>query len=318
MASKYNCADLTKARTIPFARRKNKVSIEQFAAVPDWDGFTQDPLSNLPDVLAAQDLRAVADAVATSHRNGRAVVVMLGGHVVKTGCSPLLIDLLQRRVITHLAMNGATAIHDYEIARFGQTSEDVAENLANATFGMVDETGQEMNDAFQRGQDDGLGMGEALARSLRDHGAAHADLSLLVAAYEADVPVTVHVAVGAEIIHQHPSCRGAALGETSYTDFRILVESLKGLNDGGTIMNVGSAVILPEVFLKALTLARNLKNEVNDFTAVNLDMIRHYRPEVNVIGRPVQSGGRGIHIAGHHEVMIPLLYRAVAWRLSGE
>lgn len=315
MTSRYRSADLTKARTIPFAQRKNKVSVEQFAAVPDWNGFNRDPLANLPDVLAARELRAVADAIAAAHRAGRAVVFMLGGHVVKTGCSPLLVDLLQRRVITHLALNGATAIHDYEIARFGQTSEDVAENLANATFGMVEETGREMNDAFQRGQVEGWGMGEALAQALIDHGAAHADVSLLVAAYEAGVPVTVHVAVGAEIVHQHPSCRGAALGETSYTDFRVLVESLAELGDGGVVVNVGSAVVLPEVFLKALTLSRNLGNEVNDFTAVNLDMIRHYRPEVNVIGRPVQTGGRGIHIAGHHEIMIPLLYRAVAWRL---
>lgn len=315
MTSRYRSADLTKARTIPFAQRKNKVSVEQFAAVPDWNGFNRDPLANLPDVLAARELRAVADAIAAAHRAGRAVVFMLGGHVVKTGCSPLLVDLLQRRVITHLALNGATAIHDYEIARFGQTSEDVAENLANATFGMVEETGREMNDAFQRGQVEGWGMGEALAQALIDHGAAHADVSLLVAAYEAGVPVTVHVAVGAEIVHQHPSCRGAALGETSYTDFRVLVESLAELGDGGVVVNVGSAVVLPEVFLKALTLSRNLGNEINDFTAVNLDMIRHYRPEVNVIGRPVQTGGRGIHIAGHHEIMIPLLYRAVAWRL---
>jgi hypothetical protein len=318
MGSKFRAADLTKARTIPFASRANKVSIEQFAALPDWDGFAADPLSDMPDVLAARDVRAVADAIAGAHRTGRAVLFMLGGHVVKTGCSPLLTDLLRRGVITHLALNGATAIHDYEIARFGQTSEDVAENLADATFGMVDETGQEMNDAFQRGQVEGWGMGEALARSLIDSGAPHADLSLLVAAYEVAVPVTVHVAVGAEIVHQHPACRGAALGATSYTDFKVLVESLAGLGDGGVVVNVGSAVILPEVFLKALTLARNLGSEVNGFTAVDLDMIRHYRPVMNVIGRPVQTGGRGIHITGHHEIMIPLLYRAVAWRLSGD
>jgi hypothetical protein len=309
MSSKYRGADLTRARTIPFAARTNKVSIEQFAAVPTWDGFTADPLT-------ACDLRAVADAVAAARRAGRAVVVMLGGHVVKTGCSPLLIELIRRGVITHLAMNGATAIHDFEIARFGQTSEDVAENLANATFGMVDETGREMNAAVQRGQVEGWGMGESLARALIERGAMHCDQSLLVAAYEADVPVTVHVTIGAEIIHQHPACRGAALGETSYTDFRVMVESLRGLGKGGVVLNVGSAVVLPEVFLKALTLARNLGSEVNAFTAVNLDMLRHYRPEMNVIGRPVQTGGRGIHIAGHHEIMLPLLYSAIAWRLA--
>lgn len=316
MPSKYDSADLSRARTIPFARRKNLVSIEQFASIPDWSELDADPLGGLPDILAARDLRIVADEIVTAHQKGRAIVVMLGGHVVKTGCSPLLIDLIERRVITHLALNGSTAIHDYEIARFGQTSEDVAENLLDATFGMVDETGQEMNEAFQRGKEEGWGMGEALARALIDRGAANAELSLMVASYEADIPVSVHIAIGAEIIHQHPSCRGAALGETSYRDFRILVESLKTLGDGGVVLNIGSAVILPEVFLKALTLARNLGGAVNDFTAVNLDMIRHYRPQVNVIGRPVQTGGRGIHITGHHEIMIPLLYRAIAWRLG--
>ncbi len=284
--------------------------------MPDWAELRADPLSGLPDILAARDLRTVADAIVAAYKKKRAVVFMLGGHVVKTGCSPLIIDLLERRVIRHLVMNGATAIHDFEIARFGQTSEDVAENLADATFGMVDETGREMNEAFQKGKEEDWGMGESLARFLVNAGAANAEFSMLVAAHEADVPVTVHVAIGAEIIHQHPSCRGAAIGETSYRDFRILVESLKSLGNGGVVVNVGSAVILPEVFLKALTLARNLGHNVNDFTAVNLDMIRHYRPEVNVIGRPVQTGGRGIHITGHHEIMIPLLYRAVAWRLG--
>ena len=316
MTQRYRAADLSKAKTIPFADRKNKVSIDQFAEAPDWKAITADPLANLPDVLAAQDTRTVVDAIVSAHREGRVVLFMLGGHVVKTGCSPLLIDLMRRKVITHLAMNGATAIHDYEVARFGQTSEDVAENLKDATFGMVDETGREMNAAFQQGQTHGCGAGEALARALIDRDAANVNHSLLVAAFETDVPVTVHVAIGAEIIHQHPSCQGAALGDASYTDFRVLVESLKSLGDGGVVVNVGSAVILPEVFLKALTLARNLGAAVNNFKAVNIDMIRHYRPEVNVIGRPVQTGGRGIHITGHHELLLPLLYRAIAWRLK--
>lgn len=317
MPSKYTVADLSGARTIPFAQRKNRVRIAQFAAVPEPETVARDPLADLPDILAAGDLRVVADALARAQGEGRAVVFMLGGHVVKTGCSPLFIDLIHRDVITHLVLNGATAIHDYEIARFGQTSEDVAENLANATFGMADETGREMNEAFVRGRAEGWGMGEALARALVDRGAPHGDLSLMVQCYEHEVPVTVHIAIGAEIVHQHPATDGAALGDTSYRDFRVLVESLKGLGDGGVVANVGSAVILPEVFLKALTLARNLGHTVNDFTAVDLDMIRHYRPEMNVIGRPVQTGGRGIHITGHHEIMIPLLHRAVLWRLRG-
>jgi len=316
MTPKYRAADLSNARTIPFAERRNKVSIDQFAEVPNWGAIAADPLAALPDVLAATDLTIVADAIASAHRESRAVIFMLGGHVVKTGCSPLLIDLVRRKVITHLAMNGATAIHDYEITCFGQTSEDVAENLKDATFGMVDETGREMNEAFQSAQAHGCGAGEALARALLERDAANRDLSLLVAAFETDVPVTVHVAIGAEIIHQHPTCQGAALGDASYTDFKVLVESLKNLGDGGVVVNVGSAVVLPEVFLKALTLARNLGASVNNFTAVNIDMIRHYRPEVNVIGRPVQTGGRGIHITGHHEILLPLLYTAIAWRLT--
>ncbi len=316
MTSKYQPADLSGVRTIPFAERMNKVTIQEFASALPPAGMQCDPLEGLPNVLAARDLRIVADAVVDAYRATRAVVVMVGGHVVKTGCSPVLIDLMRRGVVKHLALNGATAIHDYEIARFGETSEDVAANLATATFGMVDETGREMNDAFRAGLGEGIGMGESLARALIDRQAPHADVSLLVQAYACDVPVTVHVAIGADIIHQHPSAHGGAIGETSYRDFRILVESLKALGDGGVIANFGSAVVLPEVFLKALTVARNLGYNVQGFTAVDLDMIRHYRPQLNVIGRPVQTGGRGVHITGHHEIMIPLLHRAILWRLK--
>ncbi|MGH7545433.1 MAG: hypothetical protein ACREKI_04545, partial [Gemmatimonadota bacterium] len=244
-------------------------------------------------------------------------VWLLGGHVVKTGCAPLLIDLLRRGFVSHLAMNGATVIHDYEIARFGATSEDVAENLADATFGLAEETGREMNEAVKRGAREGWGMGESLAVALAEGKVEHRAVSLLVAAYEAGVPVTVHAAIGAEIIHQHPACDGAAIGGTSHRDFRILTASLAGLGDGGTVLNIGSAVVLPEVFLKALTVARNLGGDIRGFTAADFDMIRHYRPQVNVIGRPVLQGGTGLHITGHHEILLPLLYRALRAREGG-
>lgn len=317
MGSKFAEADFSRIRTRPIASRKNKVTVAEFARVPGPDERITDPLADLPDVLAARDLRTVADAVADARRRGRARVWLLGGHVVKTGCAPLLIDLLRRGFVSHFAMNGATVIHDYEVARFGATSEDVAENLADATFGLAEETGREMNEAVKRGARENWGMGESLARALLDGKAEHGAVSLLVAAYEAGVPVTVHAAIGAEIIHQHPACDGAAIGGTSHRDFRILTASLASLGDGGTVLNIGSAVVLPEVFLKALTVARNLGDDIRGFTAADFDMIRHYRPQMNVIGRPVLQGGTGLHITGHHEILLPLLYRALRAREGG-
>jgi hypothetical protein len=243
---------------------------------------------------------------------------MLGGHVVKTGVAPVLIDLMERGVITHLAANGSGAIHDYEIARFGATSEDVARGLADGTFGMADETGAGMNAAFIRGSSQGWGMGESLARSLSDEKElAHPELSLLLAAERTGVPFTIHAALGAEIIHQHPSANGAAIGDTSHRDFRRLAASLPRLHQGGVALNLGSAVIMPEVFLKALTVARNLNDgRPADFTTCDLDMIRHYRPRMNVVIRPTLAGGKGYEITGHHEIMVPLLAWAVADRLE--
>lgn len=265
-------------------------------------------MRSLPDVLVARDFLRVARAVAAAARAGRAVVAMIGGHVVKTGTGRLLIELMRRRVITHLAMNGSAAIHDYEIARWGGTSEDVAAGLADGTFGMAEETGREMNEAITRGMHAALGMGEALADALAASPLAHPELSLLVAARGLGVPVTVHAALGAEIIHQHPAADGAAIGDTSHRDFRRLAHALPALHDGGVVLNLGSAVILPEVFLKALTVARNLHDgHPTGFTTCDLDMIRHYRPRMNVVQRPVLAGGQGFEITGHHELMVPLL-----------
>ncbi len=292
--------------------RPNKVNTEEFASPPGDDKSFAAFLKALPDVLVARDFRAVVAAIANAARTGRGVIAMLGGHIVKTGVAPVLIDLMQRRVITHLAMNGSGAIHDYEIARFGATSEDVARGLVDGTFGMADETGRGMNEAFIRGMENGWGMGESLARSLDDAQVPYRDMSLLLAADRLGIPCTVHAALGAEIIHQHPAVSGAAIGDTSHRDFRRLAASLPSLHEGGVALNLGSAVIMPEVFVKALTVARNLNDRrpVN-FTTCDLDMQRHYRPRMNVVIRPTNAGGQGYEITGHHEIMVPLLTWAV-------
>lgn len=275
-------------------------------------------MRGLPDVLVAADFRSVVDAVVEAHRRQRAVVVMLGGHIVKTGVAPVLIDLMQRGVITHLATNGSGAIHDYEIARFGATSEDVARGLLDGTFGMAEETGRGMNEAFIRGMQQGWGMGESLARALEDEAElAHPEMSLLMTTHRLGIPFTVHAALGAEIIHQHPAASGAAIGDTSHRDFRRLAASLPALHQGGVVLNLGSAVIMPEVFLKALTIARNLNDRrPTDFVTCDLDMQRHYRPRMNVVIRPTLAGGKGYEITGHHEIMVPLLSWAIADRLD--
>lgn len=275
-------------------------------------------VESLPNILVARDFRSVVAAIVAAHRARRGVVAMLGGHVVKTGLSPLVIDLLERGVITHVAVNGSAAIHDYEMARFGATSEDVAAGLRDGTFGMAEETGRGMNEAFVAGQTSGYGMGEALGRSLEGEPAlAHPALSLLLATRRLGVPMTVHAALGAEIIHQHPAANGAAIGDTSHRDFRRLAASLVALDRGGVVLNVGSAVIMPEVFLKALTVARNLHGgHPTGIVTCDLDMQRHYRPRVNVVERPTQAGGRGYEITGHHELMVPLLVWAVVEELE--
>ena len=291
---------------------------EEFASPPRGDRSFAAFVKGLPDVLVAADFRSVVDAVVEAHRRERAVIVMLGGHIVKTGVAPVLIDLMQRGVITHLATNGSGAIHDYEIARFGATSEDVARGLLDGTFGMAEETGRGMNEAFIRGMQQGWGMGESLARALEDEAElAHPEMSLLMTTHKLGIPFTVHAALGAEIIHQHPAASGAAIGDTSHRDFRRLAASLPALHQGGVVLNLGSAVIMPEVFLKALTIARNLNDRrPTDFVTCDLDMQRHYRPRMNVVIRPTLAGGKGYEITGHHEIMVPLLSWAIADRLD--
>ena len=318
---KYREADLAAVRTVPIARRPNKVRAEEFASPPPADNRSFAAfLSSLPDVLVARDFRRVIEAIARAKNLGRGVVVMLGGHIVKTGLAPLLIDLMRRGIITHLGMNGSAAIHDYEVARFGGTSEDVAAGLRDGTFGMAEETGRGLNDAFTSGMQNGRGMGESVAIALDEASdLAHPELSVILAAHRLAVPVTVHAALGAEIIHQHPAANGAAIGDTSHRDFRRLAASLPSLHDGGVVLNLGSAVIMPEVFLKALTIARNLgEGRPTDFTTCDLDMQRHYRLRMNVVQRPTLAGGTGYEITGHHELMVPLLVWGVVEALERE
>jgi hypothetical protein len=310
-------ADLSKVRTVPIAHRANKVRADEFAAPPGADRSFGAFVRSLPDVLAARDFRRIVDAIArAAHR--RAVIAMAGGHVVKTGIAPALLELMRQRIVTHIALNGSAAIHDYEVARWGGTSEDVAAGLRDGSFGMAEETGREMNEAVTRGHRSGWGMGESLARALVSRSdLAHPELSLMLGADELGVPVTVHAAIGAEIIHQHPAADGAAIGETSHRDFRRLAASMPELHEGGVVLNLGSAVILPEVFLKALTIARNLNHgRPTHFTTCDFDMLRHYRPRVNVVQRPTLEGGAGYEITGHHEIMVPLLVWAVMDKLE--
>jgi hypothetical protein len=300
------------------SERANKVSSGDFAVPPPGPGASFAAFyDSLPHILVSDSIRAVARAVASAARKDRAIVWMLGGHVVKTGLSRVLIDLMERGAVTHLAVNGATVIHDYETCRWGGTSEDVEAGLSDGTFGMALETGRDMNLAIVEGRDRGLGLGEALAADLeaRDDN-RHPELSLLLASRRLGIPLTVHVALGADIIHQHPEADGAAIGATSYADFLSLSRTLPGLDGGGAVLNVGSAVILPEVFLKALTICRNrYDGEPRGFVTADFDMIRQYRPRVNVVERPTRTGGgKGYAITGHHEIMVPLL----AWAIVEE
>jgi predicted ATPase len=314
----YNEADMGRVRTVPIGARHNKVDPSLLATPPGDDRSFSAFLDSLPDLLAARDLRAVIAGVAGARRADRAVVLLVGGHVIKVGLGPLLVDWLRRGVIAHLAFNGAAAIHDFELAAFGGTSEDVESGLADGTFGMAEETGAEMNAAVAAADRAGQGMGEGLARALAARATAPGgEASVLLAALRHDVPITVHAALGAEIIHQHPTADGAALGSTSLRDFRRLAGSLPALHQGGAVLNLGSAVVLPEVFLKALTVARNLGGgRPTHFLAADFDMQRHYRPRVNVVQRPTRAGGQGYLLTGHHELLLPLLFWGVSRELD--
>jgi len=310
--------DLGGLHTIPIRERGGKVRLEQFATpVPKGAGAAE-WLETLPRILAAESFRALVEAIEAARRAQKPVIWGLGGHVIKCGLAPVLIDLMQRGFATAFALNGAAAIHDFEIAVCGQTSEEVEAVLPEGRFGAAEETGREMSRAYVAGARDGLGAGEALGRHLDGLApAGPAPHSLLLAAWRRSVPVTVHVAIGADTPHTHPEFDPAALGAATHHDFRLFCTLVAGLNDGGVYLNVGSAVLLPEVFLKAVSVVRNLGYPLRNFTTANLDFIQHYRPRVNVVSRPhAEAGGQGIAITGHHELMLPLLAAVLADRDS--
>lgn len=300
--------DLGRVRTYPLAGRASRVVVAALGRAPSPSMSIGRFLRGLPDILAVRDLRAVAQAIAARHRAGRRVMLGMGAHPIKVGLSPLIIDLMQRGILSAVAMNGACIVHDFELAYHGATSEDVAAALTTGAFGMAEETGAFLNEAIARRA--GNGLGAAVGAAIAEAKLPHRQLSILAAGARLGVPVTVHVAIGTDIIHMHPSADGAAIGAASLADFRRLAGIAQQLHRG-VFINLGSAVIIPEVFLKALNLARNVGSRVGELVTLDMDFVRHYRPAVNVVQRPTQGDGRGFQLTGHHEIMFPLLCAAV-------
>ncbi len=307
--------DLSRLRRTSLHKRKSKVTFRGFAS-PVRKGMSFSAfLAGLPDFLAAKDFRTVVQAVVRARRRGAPVLLGIGAHFIKVGLSPLLLQGLSDGIFDGIAMNGAGVIHDVELALAGKTSEDVASQLADGSFGMARETGRFIHAAVASGAGEGLGFGASVGKALASSRAPHRSRSLLAGAWERGVPVTVHVCIGADTIHMHPEADGAATGEASLRDFRSFCGLVAGL-EGGVYLNVGSAVVLPEVFLKAVSVARNLGKPLKKITTVNMDFQKLYRPDVNVVSRPTQGGGKGIHLIGPHEILFPLLMAAVAERIG--
>jgi hypothetical protein len=302
-------------RTLSLNDRPSKVSVEDFASPLAPGMQVRDFLGALPSLLAGRELREVADRIAKAAAERREIIVGLGAHVIKVGLGPVLVSWMERGILTALAMNGAGVIHDTEIALCGKTSEDVGPALDEGMFGVSEETAALINEALSRARAKGMGFGSAVAQKLVEGNPPYAHLSLLCQAFRREIPVTVHVAIGTDIVHMHPAADGAAIGEASLRDFHRLASRIARL-EGGAYVNIGSAVVLPEVFLKALNVARNQGNKVDHFTTVDMDFIKQYRPSVNVVDRPVRKGGRGFQLIGHHELNLPLLTVAVLERLA--
>lgn len=300
--------ELSNVKTYPLASRSSKVKLSDFAQPLPDDASLGDFLQHLPDVLAVQTLRKIVERMQRAKELGKPIIWGIGGHVIKTGLAPLLIDLIQRGYVSAIASNGSVLVHDAEIAMNGSTSEDVDATLSEGVFGGADETGKLLNDAAQKGVADQIGLGEAVGRSLVTMKPRHQSYSLLCAAYEARIPFTIHLTIGGDITHFHPTADGASLGATTHTDFKLLAELVRRMDGGGVYLNVGSAVVLPEVFLKCVTLVRNLGHPLSNITTANFDFIQSYRPLTNVVRRPTEKGaGEGFSITGHHELTIPLL-----------
>lgn len=311
----YRPIDLSRLRTLRLADRPSKVRTADFGRPARAGASFAEFFAALPKILAGDELRAVVSAIVAAHRAGRPVVLGMGAHVIKCGLSPVVIDLMERGVITCVAMNGAGPIHDVEIALAGHTSEDVQAGLKDGAFGMARETGELIHDALAAAGPE-TGLGAAIGRQLLAAKAPHAALSLLATAVRLQIPATAHVAIGTDIVHMREGASGAAIGQASFVDFRLFASVIADLS-GGVYLNAGSAVILPEVFLKAFTIAQNLGADLRDFTTVNIDMLAHYRPTVNVVQRPASVGGRGYTLTGRHELLIPLLAFAVVDALGG-
>ena len=317
MTSKYRAVDLTNLKTMSIQDRKNKVNVSEFASPHKPGDNIVQYLENLPDIFAGRWVRTVIDRVAAAHKAGKPVVITMGAHVIKCGLSPMLCDLMRRGVITAVGMNGAGAIHDSEIARFGATSEDVVDAMHTGMFGMATETADFLNGAAKTANSEGLGFGEALGKALVESKAPNNSVSLLATAYECNVPITIHVCIGCDIVHMHPGADGGAIGAASLRDFRILTEAMKDLGNGGVLANLGSAVVLPEVVLKGINTLINLGFSMNGMLGINLDFVQHYRSNQQIVARVREIGGEGISLTGHHELMIPLIAAGIVEKLEG-
>jgi hypothetical protein len=308
--SKYKKLDFTNIKTYSLKERSSKVSISDFAKTLEKNTTFKTFLDSIPNILAGKEYKEFIKYYRQAVSNNSTIIFMIGAHVIKTGISPLIINAMEKGLITHLALNGACAIHDTEIALWGFTSEDVAQGIQDGSFGMAEESTHLINTAIHAGKGK-MGYGEAIARALSDQGGRYLEKSLLYSAYKLNIPLTVHSALGTEIIHQHPGVDGAAAGDTAWTDFQIFSKSVSSLEEKSIVVNIGSAVIMPELFLKALTVVRNLGYPAFGFTTAVFDMIHHYRPRVNVVERPTKNNGKGYYFIGHHELMLPLLFASL-------
>ncbi len=315
--SRYREIDLSRIKTVSIRSRKSKMRKEEAAGCVGPGATFADFWESLPSILAAGDLKDLAAGIASAVKNRKPVLLLAGAHVIKVGLSPVIVRLMEEGVLKGVALNGAGAIHDAELAYFGHTSEDVSTAIRDGRFGMAKETADLLNLTVRQGCREGLGFGEAMGRRILADNPPNVRMSLLAQAYRLNIPVTVHAAPGTDVVHQHPSADGASIGEASLRDFRIFAELVSRLHNGGVVLLFGSAVILPEVFLKALTVARNIHKRVDRFTTASFDMIRQYRQAVNVVERPTRDGGVGYQFTGHHEIMFPLLAAAVLETLAG-
>jgi hypothetical protein len=310
MTKTFKPIDLSRVKTYPLSERKSRVTTSDFAKTWQKGSYFKEFLDSLPNVLAGADIKTVISSIVAAFKNKKTIVLGMGAHVIKVGLNPVIIDLMERRIITAVAMNGAGIIHDSELAMAGRTSEDVAASIGNGSFGMAHETNSFLSDAIRKAGHHSSGLGESIGLAMIEENLPFLDQSILVAGARLGIPVTVHVAFGTDIIHMHPGFDPNAAGAATHRDFRTFASVIATLEEG-VYLNVGSAVILPEVFLKAVTLVRNLGHNLDSFTTVNMDFIKHYRPVTNVVNRSTARGGQGFNLTGHHEIMLPFIAAGV-------